>query len=148
MRPADIAVPASPSSYSAATEASAARTVLLVEDESCVRAVARRILERAGYDVVEARSGVEALMLVEDGTRAIDLLLTDVLLPDMSGRDVSALLRRRIPALRTVLMSGYTEEIVIAEHGPGGDAAFIQKPFTSAALTETLRHVLGPADPS
>jgi len=118
-------------------------TVLLVEDEAAVRTVARRILERAGYTVLEARSGPEALALVDTGEHRIDLLLSDMVMPEMSGRDLSERLKSRLPALRTVFMSGYTEDTVLRRGAGDPDAVFVQKPFTTRGLTEKLREALG-----
>jgi PAS domain S-box-containing protein len=119
-------------------------TVLLVEDEASVRAVARRILERAGYSVVEAKSSSEAVKLFSDHRASIDLLLTDMVMPEMSGRELAERLRAESPSLRAVFMSGYTEDAVLRQGGAGhgSNALFIQKPFTTRALTEKLREAL------
>ena len=116
--------------------------ILLVEDEAIVRDLARRVLADLGYDVAAAGSGAEAIACVEGASAPFDLLLTDVIMPAMSGRELHEHLRRERPDLRVVYMSGYTDNI-IAPHGvldPGTN--FLQKPFTLAALAEIVREVL------
>ena len=118
-------------------------TVLLVEDETPVRAVTRQLLERNGYAVLEAADGASALALVDgnDGPR-VDLLLTDVIMPGMSGRDLAMQLGGRRPDLRVVYMSGYTDDAVV-RHGmlePG--LAYVEKPFRPQALLRKIREAL------
>ena len=117
-------------------------TVLLVEDDGSVRAVARRILERAGYTVIEAASGGEALKLFDARGAEIDVVLTDMVMPGMSGRELAVKLRERNPSLRALFMSGYTEDSVLLLGMADPGAAFIQKPFSARSLTERLREVL------
>ncbi|HLF99180.1 MAG TPA: response regulator, partial [Acidimicrobiia bacterium] len=112
-------------------------TVLVVEDERGVRTAARRILERAGYRVIEATSGAEAL---DDHERAhADLLLTDVVMPGgVSGRDLAEVMTARDPNLRVVYMSGYTRD-VIAHQGILEDGVhLVEKPFTAGALLDAI----------
>jgi CheY-like chemotaxis protein len=121
-------------------------TILLVEDEAPVRAAARRILERAGYTVLEAASGPEALRLCAEhsqGGAQVDLLLTDMVMPDMSGCELAARLRERHAAVAAVFMSGYTEDTVLRQGIVEAGAVFIQKPFTPQALTQKVAEVLG-----
>jgi len=118
-------------------------TILLVEDETAVRAVTRQLLERNGYKVVEAPDGPAALALV-DGKRGdeIDLLLTDVVMPGMSGRELADQLTARCPKLRVLYMSGYTDDAIV-RHGmlePG--LAYLEKPFRSAGLLRKVRETL------
>jgi PAS domain S-box-containing protein len=120
-------------------------TVLLVEDEIAVRVLVRRVLDRAGYRVFEAASGPDALALLERINTPIDILLTDVVMPGMSGRVLADQLCARIPSLRVLFMSGYTDEAIV-HHGvldPG--VAFLEKPFTPDILLLRLREVLEPA---
>ena len=115
-------------------------TVLLVEDDESVGSVARRILERAGYHVL-ATSTPEAALTLEAGFRdTIHLLITDVVMPGMSGRQVADELRRRRPGLAVLYMSGYTES-AIASHGLTG-TWFLPKPFTGPGLVAKVRDVL------
>jgi signal transduction histidine kinase len=117
-------------------------TVLLVEDESGVRRLARKILEARGYTILEAASGDEALEIARSHTGLIHLVATDVIMPGMSGRVLWDRLRVLSPDSRVLFMSGYTDD-AIARHGvlePG--IAFLQKPFTPRGLAEKVRDVL------
>src|SRR6185437_15174175 len=87
-------------------------TLLLVEDEAAVRSSARRLLERHGYTVIEARHGAEALRIVETGDRAVDLVITDVVMPEMGGREMVERLRTRHPGIKVLFMSGYSERAI------------------------------------
>ena len=121
----------------------------MVEDEAPVRAVTRQLLERNGYTVLEAPDGPAALALVdaEEGGRHIDLLLTDVIMPGMSGRELAAQLNARRPNVRVLFMSGYTDDAVV-RHGmlePG--LAYLEKPFRPTALLRKVRGVLREKDP-
>ena len=107
-------------------------TVLLVEDESAVRATARRHLERHGYTVLEARHGVDALLVWRDQRARIDLLLTDLRMPEMGGRELVARLRADAPGLPVVYMSGYPDQG--AALADGDHEAFLEKPFSGATL--------------
>ncbi|HEX4600630.1 MAG TPA: response regulator [Gemmatimonadales bacterium] len=125
-----------------AAPAEGSETVLLAEDEQLVRVLARRVLEQAGYRVLAAAGGAEALALAERHTGPIHLLLTDVVMPEMNGRELMRQLLARRPDVRVLYMSGYADE-AIARHGvldPG--TAFMQKPFTPGALTRKVRQVL------
>ena len=118
-------------------------TVLVVEDEEGLRQVARQFLTHCGYTTLLAADGDEALTIARGHKGAIDLLLTDVVLPHMSGPQIAELLRAETPGLKVLFMSGYADDAV-ANHGviePG--AAFLQKPFTRAVLAAKLREVLG-----
>jgi two-component system, cell cycle sensor histidine kinase and response regulator CckA len=117
-------------------------TVLLVEDEEIVRSLVREMLEASGYCVLEAPHGAAAIALAEAHGDAIDVLLTDVVMPGVSGQELAAELGAIRPGLRVVFTSGYTED-AIANHGvlrPG--TAFLEKPFTAAQLAQKLRSVL------
>ena len=125
---------------------SGTETILLVEDDRMLRRLGERLLRENGYTVLAAADGVGALQALERYGRPVDLLLTDVVMPGMNGRDLALEVARRGLAARTLYMSGYTDE-AIAKHGvlePG--LAFIYKPFTADALALKLREVLdGPA---
>jgi len=117
-------------------------TVLLTEDDPLVRLLVRTVLVRAGYAVLEAAGGKEALVLAEDHTGPIHLLLTDVVMPEMSGRELMHRLAERRPDVKVLYVTGYSDEAV-AQHGvldPG--TAFLPKPFTPEVLTRKVREVL------
>jgi two-component system cell cycle sensor histidine kinase/response regulator CckA len=129
----------------AAVEASIPRgseTILLVEDENVVRGLARKILEHAGYEVLEANRGEEAVRLSLERAGPIDLLLTDVVMPETSGREVADRLSEMLPGIRVLFMSGYTDEAIVHHGVLDADVEFIQKPFTPAALAKKVREVL------
>ncbi len=118
-------------------------TILLVEDESAVRGLARVILEEARYDIVEARGGREALALVERlGTR-FELLLTDVVMPEVGGPEVAARLRARRPDVKIVYMSGYADSALYRRGLSESDAFMLRKPFTPEALVGKVEEALG-----
>ncbi len=117
-------------------------TVLLVEDEDSVRATVRQGLEACGYSVLEARSPGEALLMAERHPAALDLVLTDVVMPMMGGRELVERLRRVRPDIAVLFMSGYTDNI-IAHHGVlERGVAFLQKPFTRNVLARKVREAL------
>jgi PAS domain S-box-containing protein len=117
-------------------------TVLLVEDEEQVRAVARRILERNGYEVLAPAGAEEALRLAGEYPNPIQLLVTDVVMPRISGAELSARLRQLRPQLKVLYVSGYTDG-GIGAHGMLEDgASFLQKPFTTDSLARKVRSVL------
>jgi PAS domain S-box-containing protein len=122
--------------------ARAHETVLVVEDEPAVRELTRRILAKAGYEVLTAASGPEAERVVREHDGAIQLLITDVVMPQMSGRELGDRLAATHPALRVIYMSGYSGS-AIAQHGVVDDhTTLIGKPFTAAELTRRAREVL------
>lgn len=116
--------------------------ILVVEDESGVRNLAVDLLKQRGHEVLSAESGSECLELLQDYTGPIDLLLTDVVLPGMDGRTLSVRLTARYPSLRTLYMSGYTDD-VITHHGVLEEGIhFIQKPFSVRQLLQKVNEVL------
>jgi CheY-like chemotaxis protein len=117
-------------------------TVLLVEDEEGVRRVARLALESQGYTVLEATGGADALARVERDKPAVDLLLTDVVMPEMGGRQLAEALRARVPGLKVLYMSGYTDDAVLRHGIIEQTDQFIQKPFTPMVLARKVRAVL------
>ncbi|MDX6530250.1 MAG: two-component system, cell cycle sensor histidine kinase and response regulator CckA [Blastocatellia bacterium] len=117
-------------------------TILLVEDEDVVRGLARKILEHAGYSVLEASRGAEAFQLCQEHAQPVDLLLTDVVMPETSGKEVADRLSKGQPGLRVLFMSGYTDEAIVHHGVLDSNVEFIQKPFTPAALVRKVREVL------
>jgi DNA-binding response OmpR family regulator len=117
-------------------------TVLLVEDEEGVRKLVRGILARQGYRVLEATSGEEALDMVHEYSGKLDLLLSDVVLVGMSGRELSERLRIQMPSLRVIYMSGYTDDAIVRHGVLTESAEFLQKPFSSDNLLRKVRAVL------
>jgi PAS domain S-box-containing protein len=117
-------------------------TILLVEDEAGVRALARRILHRQGYCVLEARDGQDAIDVAATFDGRIDLVLTDVVMPGMSGPDLATELIARQPGLRVIYMSGYTEDTIVYHGVLNTGIAFLHKPFTADALGRKVREVL------
>jgi len=117
-------------------------TLLLVEDEAAVRSSARRLLERHGYTVIEARHGAEALRIIEAGDRAVDLVITDVVMPEMGGRELVERLRTRHPGVKVLFMSGYSERAVASDGVMPPGTGFVEKPFTIEQLTRRTRELL------
>jgi PAS domain S-box-containing protein len=116
-------------------------TILLVEDEEPVRAVTMNILRRRGYRVIPAQHPGEALLLCEQHPGPIDLLLTDVVMPNMGGPELAKRLTAMRPQMKVLCMSGYTDDATV-RHGLLETGAFLQKPITPASLTRKVREVL------
>ncbi|MEO6097127.1 MAG: response regulator [Fibrobacteria bacterium] len=120
------------------------KTILLVEDEDMLRGLIRELLEIKGYTVIEASQGVEALELFKSAAGPVDLVLTDVVMPHMSGSELVERLRKDHPVLKVIFMSGYTGANNAAIHKslemPG--VAFLQKPFRLNALISQVEELL------
>ncbi len=117
-------------------------TILLVEDEEMIRKAAREILEDNGYRVLEASGGDEALMICREHKARIQLLMTDVVMPHMNGRELAERLVSLRPKLKVLYMSGYTDDAIV-HHGVLDEGiAFLEKPFTAKALTHKVRELL------
>jgi two-component system, cell cycle sensor histidine kinase and response regulator CckA len=117
-------------------------TVLLVEDEEVVRGLARQILEDAGYRVLVAQQGEEAIRLCIEDAKEIHLLLTDVVMPGAGGKEVADRLGALRPGIKVLFMSGYTDEAIVHHGVLDSNVKFIQKPFSPAALARKVREVL------
>ena len=132
-------VPAEP----APAPAPSPETVLLVEDESGIRALVRKILRRQGYEVLEAESAEQALDLSRQFSGTIDLIITDLMLPKLGGRELVAELQKAGHKMKVLYVSGYTDDpAVYSEQLPPG-TAYLQKPFTLGSLLDKVKDVLG-----
>jgi two-component system cell cycle sensor histidine kinase/response regulator CckA len=118
-------------------------TVLLAEDEADVRELAREFLVAAGYTVIEARNGQEALKLAAERAEEIDLLVSDLVMPGMTGQQLAALLQQQDSSLRVIFMSGYSEHAAAEAAQAGSSVRILTKPFNRMALLRTIREVLG-----
>jgi|CXWL01.1.fsa_nt_gi PAS domain S-box-containing protein len=123
-----------------AVKAAGGQTILVAEDEAQVRKLVDRVLTQLGYVVLTAASGTEALTVDGSHVGSIHMLLTDMVMPGMGGGELSRRIRERHPGMKVLLMSGYSEELVAAEHG---DVPFLPKPFTPEELAAKVREVLG-----
>jgi len=118
--------------------------ILVVEDEPSLRLLVRKVLERSGFEVLEAASGRAALELWDQGKPHIDLLLTDMVMPDgMSGRQLAERLKADNPALKVLYTSGYSTELLGKDLGLQEGANFLQKPYPPSKLVQTVRTALG-----
>ncbi len=144
VQPEPVRVSATPLEPAAVSQAAPqhTETILLVEDALRVRAVVREILEMNGYNVLEARHGVEALEINDRHRGPIHLMLTDVVMPQMSGRELAQRLQPLRPDMRVLYMSGYTDDAIVRHGVLGAGMAFLSKPFTPDALALKVREVL------
>ena len=117
-------------------------TLLLVEDEAPVRESVRRLLEWHGYTVLEARNGADALQIYDGNEQGIDLVLTDLIMPEMGGHELVERLRARHPELRVLFMSGYADKAMTSNGAMRRGTAYVEKPFTVELLMQRLREVL------
>jgi two-component system cell cycle sensor histidine kinase/response regulator CckA len=120
-----------------------AKLVLLVEDEPALRQLAVLMIERLGYGVTETADGKEALALVREKGVRPDVVLTDVVIPGMSGPVLVEHLRETLPDVKVIFMSGYTDAVIAKPGGMESGVSFLQKPFTMSALAEMLQTALG-----
>jgi CheY-like chemotaxis protein len=119
-----------------------AGAVLVVDDEGAIRDVAHRVLTSAGYRVMTAANGQEALDILENLGTPADVLLTDVVMPGMTGKDFAARVKKLRPAIRVLFMSGYERPGDGADDWPEPETAVIDKPFSRAALLARVTQVL------
>ncbi len=117
-------------------------TILVVEDDLAVQALTRRLLERQGYTVIVANNGVEAILRVAENGEAIALVLTDVVMPSMSGGELATVLGETHPDLAVLFVSGYTDDVIVRRGLLVASASFLQKPFTAASLAKAVRNAL------
>jgi CheY-like chemotaxis protein len=117
-------------------------TVLIVEDEAAVRLLAQRILKGAGYTVLTAADAAAALTLLTSGGAEVDILVTDVVLPGMSGRDLADRVARVRPSVKILFTSGYTDDAILRHGVLDREVAFLGKPYTVDQLTRKVREVL------
>src|ERR1700694_2583446 len=127
------------------TPLSGTERILLVEDDTSVRNLVERVLKSRGYDVLAAENGGDALHLASDGELAVDLVLTDIVMPSMSGRELVEALQAERPFLRVLYMSGYTDDEIVRRGLNDPSMSFIQKPFTADNLAMQVRKVLDAA---
>jgi CheY-like chemotaxis protein len=132
---------AAPRASSAETAHRGAGTVLVVEDREEVRFMTCRMLEELGYDTLEATGGAEALSVAGAHPHPIPVLLTDVVMPGMNGRELADQFHQIYPGMKTIFMSGYTDRILTGAHTLDTHTPYLQKPFTLAQLAEILRKV-------
>ena len=122
-------------------------TVLIVEDEPAMREVTRRILSRSGYNVIAAASGHEAIEIAASHTGDIDVLLTDVVMPRMLGKEAAERIRALRPGVKVLFMSGYAQGVLDSQGVVEVGVNLIQKPFSEAQLLATLGQIITSATP-
>ena len=120
--------------------------MLVVDDEPAIREVARRILATNGYEVTTAADGAAAMAIVERGDR-IDLLLTDVVMPHMSGQELGERMRAARPGVSVLYMSGYAQPVLGSRKAIEPDTLLVEKPFTELILLDKVREALEAATP-
>ena len=128
----------------AATPRVRAASVLVVEDEDPLRRLVERILAREGYQVTVARHGADALQIAAAMEAPVELLITDIVMPELGGREVAEALRASRPALPVLFISGYDPDPVVLDAGDQTNTAFLAKPFTGSALLAQVRQLLPP----
>jgi two-component system, cell cycle sensor histidine kinase and response regulator CckA len=141
--PAHLTEDADGNSDSDQTETDTGReTILLVEDDDAIRTLVARLLRNKGYQVLDAANAGEALLEVENCSRTIHLLLSDIVMPLMSGVKLAMRLRETLPEIKVILMSGYPDASLSEEEREERKFHFLQKPVDPGTLTRTLREIL------
>ena len=141
--PASAAVVAEPRPTKKREEIpSGSETVLLVEDEAAVRLLTANVLRTLGYHVLEATDGAEAICAAQMSTRPIDLMITDVVMPHLGGREAVERIRATQPKLRVLFVSGYTDDAIVRHGVLQAETPFLHKPFTPPMLAKKVREVL------
>jgi PAS domain S-box-containing protein len=139
---ADESMPAATVLPSRLSIPAGSETVLVVEDEAAVRNLLRRVLQSCGYTILEAQDGKVALEIAQRHAGRIDLLVTDLVMPKMSGRELVERLTQARPGMRTLMMSGYSNDVVIRQGALQASVAFLQKPFSPIDLARKVREIL------
>ena len=121
-------------------------TILLVEDEAGVRAVVRETLTDQGYVILEALDGSEALQIAREHSGAIDLLITDMIMPRMGGLELAGKLDAARPGVKVLFMSGYADRAAVGDGTLQPETNYLQKPFALETLTHRVRQILGAAE--
>ena len=121
-------------------------TILVVDDDEAVLNVACKVLQRGGYEVVQAAGGTEALDVADRREGRFDLLLTDLVMPGMSGRELAEEVVSRYPDIQVLYMSAYTDDEIVLDGLKTSDVSFIPKPFTVDGLREKVRRVIAGED--
>ncbi|MCJ2050802.1 response regulator, partial [Methylobacterium sp. J-070] len=141
--PTDLPIPADrPAPRKPAADHTGQGTILLVEDEDPVRAVNSRALSARGYTVLEAASGLEALAIVREGAQPIDLVVSDVVMPEMDGPTLLREVRKHQPDLKVIFVSGYAEDAFRKNLPEGETFNFLPKPFSLKQLVETVKKTM------
>jgi CheY-like chemotaxis protein len=128
--------------------ASGSETILVVEDQEEVRRFTCDVLRRYGYTILAAASGDEALSVLAEHAGSVDLMITDLVMPGMTGRELADRVAASRPGIPTLFMSGYSDEVATRQGVLGRDAAYLQKPFAPKTLADKIREVLTGADRS
>jgi PAS domain S-box-containing protein len=135
-------LPPQPTTREIRLAAKGRETILIAEDEDAIRRMTTMVLQRSGYTVLEATNGLEAVAVAEGHTGPIHLLLTDLMMPKLSGREVAERLLLVKRGMRVLYMSGYTEDVMVQQGVESATANFLHKPFSLASLTNKVREVL------
>jgi CheY-like chemotaxis protein len=135
--------PAAPETTATGPQWQGDEVLLVAEDDEGVRSLAVRSLRAQGYTVLEAANGIEALELLRQQGATVRLLLTDVIMPEMLGRELAEQVGRLYPQIRVMFMSGYSEHTALPRELQADADKFIQKPFTPDALARRVRQILG-----
>lgn len=122
-------------------------TILLVEDEEIVRNVVARLLQKCGYTVLAPETPIDAITISEDKGIAIDLILSDIVMPEMNGKEMVKKIKLLRPGIKILFMSGYTDEIISAQDFLDDGTRFITKPFDFPVLVSMIGEQLSPTGP-